>query len=215
MRNFVYEPWVDTLEVGSLEKFCRNYVPDNLRSQEGDVIWRIKCQDTWLYVYLLIEFQSTADSFISLRLMSYVSLLSQDLIKSQKFKKRQKLPPVLHNGKKHWNVSELIADLPQSSIGRYKPSLRYLAIDKRHFSQNEPDPFENINDLGELRDMLEETVKGWEKKWKEEGIKEGFEKGLKQGKLEIAKTMLQKGLDRQIVIEITGLSEEVVLRLIH
>jgi predicted transposase/invertase (TIGR01784 family) len=63
--------------------------------------------------------------------------------------------------------------------------------------------------------MLAETVKNWEKTWRAEEIKEGMEKGVEKNKLEIAKAMLQKGLDRQIVIEITGLSEEVVLRLIH
>lgn len=84
-------------------------------------------------------------------------------------------------------------------------------------------PIEQLTDLLEIRTMLVETVKNWEKTWRAEGIKEGIKEGKAEGvkegieknKLEIAKAMLQKGLDRQIVIEITGLSEEVVSRLIH
>ena len=46
---------------------------------------------------------------------------------------------------------------------------------------------------------------------KEEGLAEGMEKGLAEGmsqrSLEIARTMLAKGMDAATVMEITGLSE--------
>lgn len=42
---------------------------------------------------------------------------------------------------------------------------------------------------------------------KEEGLAEGMEKGMSQCSLEIARTMLAKGMDAATVMEITGLSE--------
>ena len=46
---------------------------------------------------------------------------------------------------------------------------------------------------------------------KEEGLAEGMEKGIEKGmnqrSLEIARTMLAKGIDAAMVMEITGLSE--------
>lgn len=42
---------------------------------------------------------------------------------------------------------------------------------------------------------------------KEEGLAEGMEKGMSQRSLEIARTMLAKGMDAATVMEITGLSE--------
>jgi len=294
LQGFVHEPWVEMLDFTSLEKVSGHYVTDDLRGREDDVIWRIKCRDSWLYVYLLLEFQSTVDRFMAVRLMTYIGLLYQDLLKSQKFSKNQKLPPVvpvvLYNGKKRWTAAtqlgDLIADLPQN-ISLYKPGLRYLLLDEGQIAQDELNPLknlvaavfrlenaqthadiiavvddlllwlkapeqqslnrtftlwikrvlrsartaeqtlDNINDLTEVRTMLAETVKNWAKTWKAEGIAEGIaegmEKGIKKGiekgtektKLEIARAMLQKGLDRQVVVELTGLSEEEVLRLEH
>ena len=41
----------------------------------------------------------------------------------------------------------------------------------------------------------------------EKGLAEGMEKGMSQRSLEIARTMLAKGMDAAMVMEITGLSE--------
>ena len=50
-----------------------------------------------------------------------------------------------------------------------------------------------------------------------EGIAEGMEKGMKKGmekkSLEIAKKMLTKGMDEATVMEITGLSAELIQKL--
>ena len=48
---------------------------------------------------------------------------------------------------------------------------------------------------------------------KEEGLAEGMEKGMNQRSLEIARTMLAKGIDAATVMEITGLSECQLLQL--
>ena len=52
---------------------------------------------------------------------------------------------------------------------------------------------------------------------KREGIAEGMEKGIEKGmekkSLEIAKKMLTKGMDEATVMEITGLSAEMIQQL--
>ena len=45
---------------------------------------------------------------------------------------------------------------------------------------------------------------------KREGIAEGMEKGMEKKSLEIAKKMLTKGMDEATVMEITGLSAEMI-----
>ena len=47
----------------------------------------------------------------------------------------------------------------------------------------------------------------------EKGLAEGMEKGMNQRSLEIARTMLAKGMDVATVMEITGLAESQLLQL--
>ena len=47
----------------------------------------------------------------------------------------------------------------------------------------------------------------------EEGIEQGIEQGAERKNKEIAKKMKEKGADIEFIIEITGLSEEEILKL--
>ncbi len=77
LTGFVKEAWVEQLDFTSLEKVSGSYVTDELRDRENDIIWRIRWGKNWLYVYLLLEFQSSVDRFMAVRIMSYVGLLYQ------------------------------------------------------------------------------------------------------------------------------------------
>ena len=96
LRGFVRERWVDELDFKTLEKRSGSYVSDDLREREDDVVWRVKWKGAheWMYVYVLLEFQSTNDRFMGLRLLNYVTLLYQDLIKNGEVTDKL-LPPVL------------------------------------------------------------------------------------------------------------------------
>jgi predicted transposase/invertase (TIGR01784 family) len=47
----------------------------------------------------------------------------------------------------------------------------------------------------------------------EEGLKKGKEEGLKEGKLDVAKKMLAEGIVIPLVIKLTELTEEEILKL--
>ncbi|HMQ14217.1 MAG TPA: Rpn family recombination-promoting nuclease/putative transposase, partial [Candidatus Competibacter phosphatis] len=83
LRGFVPQSWVQALDFSTLEKVNASYVTDDLRDRHDDVVWRVRFQEHWLYVYLLLEFQSTVDRFMAVRILSYTGLLYQDLIRSQ------------------------------------------------------------------------------------------------------------------------------------
>ena len=85
-------------------------------------------KEHWLYVYLLLEFQSTVDRFMAVRILSYTGLLYQDLIRGQSLY-QDRLPPVfpivLYNGEPRWkaavDLSELIHPAPQE-LQTYQPN---------------------------------------------------------------------------------------------
>lgn len=79
LKGFVAEDWVRELDFTTLEKQSGSYVSDDLRPRAEDVVWRVRWRDRWLYVYLLLEFQSEVDPFMAVRLLVYVGLLYQDL----------------------------------------------------------------------------------------------------------------------------------------
>ena len=152
LRGFVEEDWVALLDFDTLEKVSGSYVTDDLRDREDDIIWRIRMNgaeaDEWLYVYLLLEFQSSVDNFMAVRILTYIGLLYQDLIKTKKIK-GGKLPPVfplvLYNGIRAWNaereVENLIETVP-TSLAAYRPRLRYFLLDEGRVSEeslNQPD----------------------------------------------------------------------------
>jgi predicted transposase/invertase (TIGR01784 family) len=137
LKGFVPEPWVDELDFSTLEVISGNYVADDLRDREDDIIWRVRWGQDWLYVYLLLEFQSRVDPFMAVRIMTYMGLLHQDLIRQKQLTLNGKLPPVLpivlYNGVPRWraatDVQELVETVP-GGLDRYRPSLRYLLLDE-------------------------------------------------------------------------------------
>ncbi len=151
LQGFVHEPWVKELDFSTLEKVSGSYVSDDLRSREDDVIWRVQYQQGWIYIYLLIEFQSSIEHFMAVRLMSYMGLLYQDLIKAKQFTADKRLPPifpvVLYNGKPRWHapieLSDLIVKLP-GGLEQYVPSLRYLLLDEGAYDRETLLPLKNL-----------------------------------------------------------------------
>ncbi|EHK4148794.1 Rpn family recombination-promoting nuclease/putative transposase, partial [Escherichia coli] len=49
----------------------------------------------------------------------------------------------------------------------------------------------------------------------EKGILLGEQRGIEKGKLEVARTMLQNGLDRNTVMKMTGLTEDDLAQIRH
>ena len=93
--------------------------------------------ERWLYLVLHLEFQSTVDRAMAVRMLAYTSLLYQKLIGDGVLREHDALPPVLpiviYNGRRQWNaaadVSELIAS-GGAALARYQPAQRYFLLDE-------------------------------------------------------------------------------------
>lgn len=155
LRGFVREDWVRDLDFSTLEKLPASFVGKKMRKRESDVLWRLRWQggdgDRWLYVYLLLEFQSTVDSFMAVRMMTYLGLLYEDLIRRGHLTPEGLLPPVLplvlYNGIARWDgaqdVSELIESVP-GGLERYRPQLRYCLLDEGRIAASDLEPLQNL-----------------------------------------------------------------------
>ncbi|MBK7002673.1 MAG: Rpn family recombination-promoting nuclease/putative transposase [Rhodoferax sp.] len=149
--GFVHEPWVAELDWNTLEKVSGSYVTDDLRDREDDIVWRVRFNERWLYVYLLLEFQSSVDEFMAVRLLTYLGLLYQDIIKQKTFTPSGRLPPVLplvlYNGVRRWNAAQEISALIEVPPGRlqdYTPHLKYLLLDEGAIDESVPLALQNL-----------------------------------------------------------------------
>ena len=151
LLGFVKEDWVRELDLTSLERSYNSYVSDNLKDRHDDVVWRVKWGREWLYVYILIEFQSTIDRYMPLRVLVYVGLLYQDLIRQKQLGPSGKLPPVLpvalYNGNRRWNasleMSNLIERVP-GALCRYRPEFRFMLLDEGAYVDEDLKPLRNL-----------------------------------------------------------------------
>ncbi|MEA3545276.1 MAG: Rpn family recombination-promoting nuclease/putative transposase, partial [Thermodesulfobacteriota bacterium] len=151
LKGFVKEEWVEKLDFSTLEKVNGSYVSDDLRERTDDVVWRIRWGEDWLYVYLLLEFQSTIDPWMAVRIMTYVGLLYQDLIQAGRIVDSGRLPPVLpvvlYNGDSEWtaatDIAQLVVDVP-GGLSRYRPQLQYLLLAERNYSDEELKDLKNL-----------------------------------------------------------------------
>ena len=148
LQTFVDEDWVTQLDFSSLQKVDSSFITKEFREREDDVIWRVKFQDKWLYLYILLEFQSSVDPLMAVRMMGYIALLYQDLANQKLLSKNNKLPPVLpmvlYNGDQRWKAATQVKDLLDQDIPhsllRYNPDVHYLLLDEGAIVDNDQIP---------------------------------------------------------------------------
>ena len=152
LQGFVKEPWVQELDFSTLELVSGSFVTEDLRNREDDIIWRVQWKGRqWLYVYVLMEFQSTVDPFMALRMMVYVGLLYQSLVRSKQLTEEGTLPPVLplvlYNGARPWTAAQRVQDLIEQApagLDRYQPRLRYLLLEENRYTEEALSPLKNV-----------------------------------------------------------------------
>jgi hypothetical protein len=134
LEGFVGGGWLREVDFSTLERVSDSYVSDDLRARADDIVWRVRCGER--YVYLLVEFQSSVEPFMAVRVLTYVGLLYQNLIRGREILDGSLpavLPIVLYNGARRWrapaDVSSLLNE-PCHGLESYRPSLRYLLIDE-------------------------------------------------------------------------------------
>ena len=143
LRGFLPAEWVSTLDFASLERLGTSFISDQLDQRHADLVWRVRHGPNWLYVLILLEFQSTEDHYMAVRIGAYVHLLYQDLIRTGYIENGAKLPPlipiVLYNGQSRWRAATDLFDLIDTvpaGLEQYQPQMRYLLIDEGRYSDD-------------------------------------------------------------------------------
>jgi len=138
LQGFVPLEWVRDMDFDTLEQVKSSFVRQNYREKESDVIYKVKYKGSEIYIYLLLEFQSTVDRFMALRMLSYIIDLYESIRVSEP--KRKTLPYVfpvmLYNGDRKWNAAVSLEKLIEMSekYDVYLPGFTYFKIAINEFS---------------------------------------------------------------------------------
>ena len=132
LAGFVSGEWVAELDLSTLERWPASQVGDTLRERHQDRVWRVRYRRRWLYVLVLLEFQSTVDRTMAVRVLAYTALLYQDLLRASAAPLPPVLPIVLHHGPGRWTAATEVAELAAPSgafLAPYQPAQRYFLLD--------------------------------------------------------------------------------------
>ena len=136
LRGIMPPEVVEACDFGEMEQLSTQYVADDLSQSVGDAVWRIRFagSEEWLYLLLVLEFQSTVDSDMASRMHAYVGQLYRKLRRNKELPKGDRLPPVLpmviYTGSPPWTAAtELLVAPPGSVLEAYQPRQRFFLID--------------------------------------------------------------------------------------
>lgn len=130
--------WISDVDFGTLEKVSAEYVGERWQQRRGDTVWRVRFRGTWLYLLLLLEFQSEKDPRMPLRNLEYTALLYGDLDRAGELGPAGRWPPVLplvlYNGETPWadtlEMRDMFGPVPEA-LAPFQPSQRSLVVDER------------------------------------------------------------------------------------
>ena len=144
LRGFVAGPRADDIDFSTLRKLSAEYVSDEPLKRHGDAVWRVRLRGRWLYLVVLLEFQSRDEPRMALRILTYTGLLYEELVRNGVVEAGEPLPAVLpvvlYNGARPWRAAremrELIAAVGPAPA-RYQPAQRYHVVDERHLAEDD------------------------------------------------------------------------------
>ena len=140
---------VEHLDFSRVEIQNTTFIPDDLRQQASDLIYRLPFRDEnkaeTVLIYILVEHQSTVDPLMGLRLLSYMChiwnaqrrVYMQGEVPLSDWRFQPIIPIIFYTGEQRWMRPpslETVIDLPEA-LRRFLPRFDVLLLDVK----GEPD----------------------------------------------------------------------------
>ena len=141
LRGFVAGPWIGEIDFSTLQKLSAD-VSDELVKRHGDPVWQVHLRERWLYLLVLLEFQSRDEPRMALRILTYTSLLYGERIRNGAVGAGEPLPTVLpvvlYNGGVAGGArGGRVGHAGRSRLAPYQPSQRYCVVDGRRLGEDD------------------------------------------------------------------------------
>lgn len=110
-KSLIDEKWTEYITPENLTLVNKSYITSDYEETEADIVYKSKINNNEVFFYILLEFQSTVDYRMPLRLLFYMCEILREYAVNAKHKKYDKnikvpavVPIVLYNGKDVWDV---------------------------------------------------------------------------------------------------------------
>lgn len=82
MTRFIHEDLARKISLDEIEPVDKSFVSDEFLQRESDIIYKVKTKHRDVYIYVLVEFQSTVDKTIPVRMLLYILQLYDQLFRN-------------------------------------------------------------------------------------------------------------------------------------
>jgi hypothetical protein len=176
LRDFVGQELTGPLRFDQMERIATSFTSDSMLRRESDMLWKIPRDGedlAPLYLFVLLEFQSSVDPSMPLRLLMYVTMFYEHLYKQDTSVARiNGLPPILpvviYNGLQPWSAAPSVESMiahSNTALSGYLPRLQYVIVDVGRLTNTQLEArdtllaglfkLETLSDLDEIDEQLE------------------------------------------------------------
>ncbi|MDP4146317.1 MAG: Rpn family recombination-promoting nuclease/putative transposase [Bacillota bacterium] len=143
LRDFVDGNIAKEINPDSLMLIDKSFVLPDYAELESDLIYNGKIGEDEVIIYVLLEFQSSVDYRMAIRLFFYMAEIWRDVIKNtpkleyekKEFKLPAILPVVIYNGKEKWTATKTLGEQinKKELLKDYVIDFRYPIIEVNNF----------------------------------------------------------------------------------
>ncbi len=129
------EKWIEALRWTTLQRVNTVLVASPPLERQADMIWRVRPKGGRVDLYLVLEFRTWPDRSIPVRMLAYVALLYQELLRENMLRGKR-YPPIVcsivYTGLQPWKMLQEIGEMIESSpqgVEIYFPHHRFVMLD--------------------------------------------------------------------------------------
>ncbi|EKJ5798156.1 Rpn family recombination-promoting nuclease/putative transposase, partial [Salmonella enterica subsp. enterica serovar Infantis] len=205
-------------DLSTLKLESGSFVEDDLRQYFSDVLYSLKTTAGDGYVHVLIEHQSSPDKHMAFRLIRYAVAAMQRHLEAGHKKLPLVIPVLFYTGKRspypystrwldEFDAPALAGKLYSSAF----PLVHYIVqagetadaeAFVRELAQRVPQHGDALMTIAHQLEQkgIEKGLQQGLQLGEQRGIEKGRNEGKQEGKFEVARTMLQNGIDRNTVM---------------
>jgi predicted transposase/invertase (TIGR01784 family) len=137
LESFVNEDFISKLDFTTLKRLDKSFISKEFRRKESDLIFSVNFKNTPVYIFLLIEFQSTVDKLMPVRFLRYITELYETFHgKTKSGKLPAVFPVLLYSGDPKWTAKTEIWEIIEKTVpAKYIPVFSYYPVLENEISK--------------------------------------------------------------------------------